>query len=211
MGYSEDISHDLDAMDGLVFVTDRAAIIQEVGATNWNAFATRNGAPELKVETVINRNLFDFIEGKPVRDEFRKVLERISQHPSWSWVLPFRCDAPDLERTLCQCLRPIFTGPDCTGFFFQTVEQHARTRPPVPLFDFKTLHKQAQTNADLPDVRMCSWCQRVQYPPLFGQDWLRAEDYYAGGGCSKVRVSHTICDDCRTATEDPFRLDENVE
>lgn len=211
MGYGESIAQDLDTMDGLAFVTDREAYIRQVGATNWDAFAKQNGAPGLLAESVVNRSLFDFIEGKPVRDEFKKVLDRISQHPSWSWVLPFRCDAPDRERTLCQSLRPIFTGVHCTGFFFQTIQQHARARPSIPLFDFRAMRKLEQEDSTLQEVRMCSWCQRVQFGPLFREDWVSAEDYYAGGGRTNVRLNHTICDDCRNSTEAPFCLGKKPE
>ena len=58
---------DLDQDAGLVFSTERDGTICDIGAMNWNAFAGENGAPELKAEAVLGRNLFDFIQGKQVR------------------------------------------------------------------------------------------------------------------------------------------------
>ncbi len=200
------MSH-LDAMDGLTFETDRNGIIQSIGTNNWNAFAMQNGAPELNADAVIGRNLFDFIEGVEVQNELRRIMERIAQDPNWAWVLPFRCDAPDRERNICQSLKPIFSGHVCTGFFFQSVEQHSQLRPPINLYDFKRLRKLAKEDSHLPVVQMCSWCQRV-HAVADGDNWISAEDYYAAGGRSEVRISHAICDECLETTADPFLTEE---
>lgn len=194
----------LDAMDSLTFETDRNGIIRSIGENNWNVFAKENGASELNAEAVIGHNLFDFIEGTQVRNCLRKILERISQDPNWAWVLPFRCDAPDRQRTICQSLKPIFSDNVCTGFLFQSVEQHSQLRPPIGLYDFKTLQKLAKEDSHLPLVTMCSWCQSVQYAPVGGDDWVSAQDYYAAGGRSEVRISHAICEDCFITTAYPL-------
>jgi hypothetical protein len=196
------MSH-LDAMDGLVFETDRNGIIRAIGENSWNSFAAQNGAPELSAEAVIGRNLFAFIQGEQVQDQIRRILERISHDPNWSWVLPFRCDAPDRRRNICQSLRPVFKGNDCTGFLFHSFYQYSWQRPPIGLCDFKRLQRLSKENNDLPSVMMCSWCQRVQSSEIAGGDWLSPEDYYAGGGCSDVRLSHGICDACLETTLDP--------
>ena len=194
----------LEQEHGLVFVTERDGTISDIGAKNWNAFAKQNGAPELQAERVIGRNLFDFIQGEQVRDQFHKVLDRISENPNWSWVLPYRCDSPERERAMCQSLRPIFSGDRCTGFIFHSVEQHSRRRPPIDLYDFKAIEKSAREDPTLPVVNMCSWCQRVRCPSVSGDDWLKAEDYYAAGGSSNVRLKHGICEECLETTIDPF-------
>ncbi len=197
------MSH-LDAMDSLAFETDRNGIIRSITENNWNVFSKENGAPELSAESVIGHNLFDFIEGTQVRNYLKQIIERIAQDPNWTWVLPFRCDAPDRKRTICQSLRPIFSENVCTGFIFQSVEQHSQHRPPIGLYDFKKLKRLAKDNSRLPIVMMCSWCQRVQYPPVGGDDWISAEDYYAAGGRSEVRISHGICEECFLTTADPL-------
>ncbi len=193
------MSH-LDTMDGLTFETDRVGIIRDIGATNWNAFAIENGAPEIAAEAVLDRNLFDFIAGTQVQDQLRHVMDRIALDPNWSWVLPFRCDSPDRKRNICQSLRPIFSENVCKGFIFQSVEQHSQQRPPIGLYDFKRLRKLAKNDNHLPVIRMCSWCQRVGSPTGHGDRWISAEDYYAGGGQSEVRINHAICEDCLETT-----------
>lgn len=200
----------LDTIEGLTFTTNRSGIIQDVGATNWNAFANDNGAPELQAEAVINRDLFDFISGKQVREQLGQILEQISQDPNWCWVLPYRCDSPEHERAMCQSIRPFFDDVACTGFIFQSIEQHSRQRPPVHLFSFKTLRQLADEDPALPVVNMCSWCQRVQYAPISEGSWIKAEDYYAAGGRTNVRLSHGICEECLEATANPFSVDTKI-
>ena len=196
----------LETMEGINFQTDCSGIIQGIGTQNWNAFALQNGAPELTADAVIGRNFFDFVEGDEVQDQFRLIMERTSEDPNWAWVLPFRCDAPDRERHIRQVLKPVFEGEHCIGFLFQSVEQNAQQRPPMGLYDFKKLSKLAKEDRDLPLVTMCSWCQRVK---MFRDDietWMSAEDYYAAGGRSAVRISHAICDACLEATAAPALL-----
>lgn len=201
------MSH-LDALDGLVFETDRNGTIQAIGTNSWDSFAAENGAPELTSDAVIGRNLFDFVEGKQVRDQIRKILERISQDPNWAWMLPFRCDAPQRQRNVIQSLRPIFADHVCTGFVFHSFYQFSWQRPPMGLYDFKRHRELAKQDRDLPRVMMCSWCQRVQFAPVAGTKWISAENYYAGGGRSDVRLSHGICEDCLETTLDPLPIEE---
>ena len=194
----------LEQENGLVFETERDGTISDIGAVNWNAFATENGAPELLAENVLGKNLFDFIQGEQVRHQFRKVLTKISENPNWSWVLPYRCDSPERERAMCQSLRPIFKDTHCTGFIFHSFEQYSRCRPPIALYDFKTMKKSAEGDPTLPAVSICSWCQQVRCPEVSGENWLDAEDYYAAGGRSNVRLKHEICLQCLETTSDPF-------
>ena len=198
----------LDSLDGLVFETDRNGTILATGGQNWNAFAAENGAPELLSDAVIGQNLFNFIEGKAVRDQIRKILDRISQDPNWAWVLPFRCDAPQCHRNILQSLRPVFSEEGCTGFVFHSFHQSSRQRAPIGLYDFKRHRELAKEHPSLPSVIMCSWCQRVQFPPVAGTNWVTAEVYYARGGQSDVRLSHGICEDCLETTLDPMPAEE---
>ena len=199
------MSH-LDALDGLVFETDRNGTIRAIGAHNWNSFAVENDAPELTSDAVIGRNLFSFVEGEQVRDQLKTILERISQDPNRAWVLPFRCDAPLRQRNVLQSLRPIFSGHVCDGFVFHSFQQFSWQRPPMGLYDFKRHIELAKQDPDLPVVTMCSWCQRVQFSPIGGANWITAEDYYSNGGRSEVRVTHGICEDCMETTLNPLPI-----
>lgn len=186
----------LETIEGVTFQTDRNGIIRDLGRQNWNVFAAENGAPELTAESVIGRSLFDFIAGDQVKDQFRQIMERTAQDPNWVWVFPFRCDAPDRERHIRQVLKPLFADGACTGFLFQSVEERTQLRPPMGLYDFKKLAKMADEGRNLPLVTMCSWCQRVRTMLNDTETWVTAEDYYASGGRSAVRISHAVCDEC---------------
>ena len=196
----------LAEFEGLAFETGRDGTIKAIGVNNWNIFAHKNGAPELEADAVLGRNLFDFIEGTGVRNHVRAIMDRVAQDPSWVWVIPFRCDAPDRARQIRQSVSPVFSGDKCTGFIFQSLDKHSQRRPRINLYDFKRLKKLALEKRDLPCINMCSWCQRVQSPATAGESWLSAEDYYAAGGKSDVRISHGICEDCAQSTMDPFAL-----
>lgn len=198
----------LDPTDRLMFETDRRGVIQDVGANSWNAFAMENEAPELSADAVIGRSLFDFIEGAEIQNQFRSIMDRIAQDPNWAWVLQFRCDAPGRKRIICQSLKPIFSDGQCTGFLFQFVEQNSQQRPPMGLYDFKQLKRLAKADSHLPVVEMCSWCQRVKDVTNGGGEWVSGDDYYAAGGRSEVRLTHTICEDCLRGTADPFLTEE---
>ncbi len=189
----------LDMMDGLAFATDRDGSIQAVGENNWNVFAKENGASELRADQIVGQSIFRYIEGLQVQEQTRLILARISQDPNWCWVLPFRCDTPEKACEIRQYIRPVFEEHTCTGFLFHSIVHRSRPRPIVPLFDFKRLKRLTYQNSCLPIVMMCSWCQRVQSETPNKTSWVEAEDYYAAGGTSDVRLSHGICDDCLTS------------
>lgn len=141
-----------------------------------------------------------------MRDEYRRIMDRISQDPNWVWVVPFRCDAPARARHITQSVKPIFSDSTCTGFLFHAVEQTSQQRPPMDIYDFKKLRALAERNPNLPGVSMCSWCQRVQSSQTGAGIWMSAEDYYAAGGGSAVRITHSICDTCLATADDTFLM-----
>ena len=186
----------LQSMDGIVFLTDQNGRITGVGIENWNAFSRANGAPELDANSVIGHSIFKFIAGEDVRQHLSKTMRRISTIPNYCWVAPFRCDSPDCYRNMQQSVGPLFSAESCTGFIFQSIELHSYKRPPIDLFDFKAIAQYAASDETLSMVAMCSWCQRVRFEPLGGEQWMEAEAYYAAGGSSRVSLSHSICEHC---------------
>ena len=189
----------------LLQLTGRApGLFRAVGTENWNAFANENGAPELQAGSVIGRNIFDVVAGTQVQDQLRQAMERVSQDKKLSWVLAFRCDAPERRRNMRQYLVPVFQADACTGFIFQTVELEAHERAPIGLFDFKKYRERGNDNLGPPSLMMCSWCQRVQCDPVSGGEWVEAEEYQAAGGTTNVRISHGICPECLETAADLF-------
>jgi hypothetical protein len=183
----------LEALDGISYVVSRDGTIGAIGAIKWNDFACQNGGPELLDKCIIGRNLFDFVSGADVRSHIRHILYELSTRRRPACALPLRCDAPAQLRNLRQSITPIFEANECHSFLFQCVELHSRQRPSIDLYDFKVRAKQ---DLSLPLIVMCSWCLRIQSAASTTDRWITAENYYAAGGRSEVRISHGICEAC---------------
>jgi hypothetical protein len=83
------------------------------------------------------------------------------------------------------------------GFLFQSTLLAAEVRPPLNIYDTAARLESEQRDAARPIVVMCSFCQRLRWPPsALPESWVEAEDYYRLGGSSRVRLSHGICPDC---------------
>jgi hypothetical protein len=182
----------LDALDGVSYVIFPDGTISAVGTARWNKFACENAAPELLDDRVVGRNLFEFVSGADAHSHIRRLLAELSAERREVCVAPLRCDAPARLRYMRQAITPIFEGHECRGFLFQSIELESHQRPPID--DFKEHRRRTGEFTSLPLVVMCSWCLRVQSPT--GDCWMRAEDYYAAGGRSGVRISHGICETC---------------
>lgn len=186
----------LEALNGVAFVTDLTGEILAVGPTRWNAFALQNNAPELTGRWVINKNLFDFISGPNVRLQLKRSMQDIASGIDLRLDMQFRCDSPRHRRIMRQAILPIRSAGQCEGFLFQSVELRSEERPSVDLFDFSERERVAAYNSELPIVTMCSWCQNVQSQPQSGENWVNAESYSAVEDCSNVRIAHNICESC---------------
>ncbi len=149
--------------------------------------------------------------GKASRSQtIRKIMSGFRMIPTGSRnFCRFDDSLPDRHRNICQSLRPVFEGHICTGFIFCSFYQNSWQRPPMRLYDFKRLRRLEEENRDLPNVTMCSWCQRVQSSQIADGNYISAETYYAEGGRSEVRLSHGICEDCLETTLDPLPLSED--
>jgi hypothetical protein len=189
----------LDALSGVAYVIDSRFRLAAVGQPKWRDFAVEGGAPGLADgEALYGRNLFDFIAGEEVRDGYRHILDTLSRGHREGIVIPCRCDAPSLTRETLMGITALRSNAKTTGYLFHAMLCDTRSRPPMPLYDFAAARVQAPTDRR-PMVSMCSLCERI----CRGDDcntssggWVEAEAYYAGGGSSHVRISHTICPDC---------------
>ena len=192
----------LDALDGLSFILQIDGTISGVGSPRWDNFARSNAAPELAASRVLGRNLYEFISGDEVKQHLQTFLHQLSSMQRSSLVVPFRCDAPNMQRNMRQAITPIMKGDVCQGFLFQSVDLDHRQRPPLDIFDFKAIAAKVSQNSNLPIVTMCSWCQRLLNSSVDGDVWLEAEAYYAAGGSSQVQISHGLCSDCKSIAYD---------
>ena len=194
----------LDAMEGIAYVVRPDGRILAYGRQRWDQFAAENkGEALLDPETVLGRNLFDWIAGETVQRAYRQwidaVLRTKANHPA---TFKYRCDAPAERRELRMSISRIDTANE-PAVLFQSVLLDATARPPINIYDFEALARAAQDRRALPIIAMCSFCQRLRWPPgappSGPNEWIEAEQYYARGGRSEVAVSHTICRDCLPA------------
>lgn len=192
----------LDGLSGVCYVCDRGAVVRAVGRSNWASMATRNGNSELaRVEAIVGRSLFDFIEGHDVRAWYRSRLESLASGDTDQSVFVYRCDAPEMRRDIRMSITRLGAHE---GFLFQNLTISESVRPPVDLFDFAAVMGLIRHGQELPLVAMCSFCQRVANSG--GDDetrnWVEAEEYYRLGGQSRVRISHGVCSDCYASSVD---------
>jgi hypothetical protein len=189
----------LDAVDGIAYAIDAENRIIAVGRRRWDRLVVESGAPELRADKIIGRNLFEFVSGPELRQAYRKLADRViaTGEPE---VIAARCDSPGVARELRLSVAPLRLGGERPGLLFQARIVGETARPPLDLFDFKALLSALRQEADLPIVAMCSFCQQVRRPGSTEEDdWVTAEEYYRLGGASRVRISHGICADCDAA------------
>lgn len=186
----------LDAMAGVAYAVEPDGRILAVGRRGWRLFALENGAVELaETESLIGRNLLDFLAGEGVRRAYARMLERIRQGEP-QITFPCHCDSPGICRDMRMTITPLRRNRMLRGFLFQSITLAEHTRPPIRLYEFDGDH----SSEDAPLLGMCSLCERVCPGPEDCSDvtapWMEAESYYARGGSSHVRISHTVCPLC---------------
>lgn len=183
----------IDALAGVAYLIDLHSHIVSIGRRGWRMFAAESGAPEVaEAANFLNRNLFDFVAGEDVRGAYCRLLERVRQGEP-QVVLPCHCDGPAVTRAMRMTISPVRNGRTLKGYLFQSIALAEHARPPLDLYTFTAHYPES-----VPLIGMCSLCERV-CPP--GSDemsaaWMEAEGYYARGGSSRVRISHTVCPNC---------------
>jgi len=186
----------LDGIDGVAYAVDLRYRILAVGRTRWNEFAAGNGALELTAASVLGQNLFDIIQGDDVREVYRRYTDETIA-TSRPIALALRCDSPGVRRELRLAITPLRSAGVLRGVHFQSLAVDELVRPPIDLFDFKTLMAVVGGQHHSPIVTLCSFCQRVNRAASGAEPvWIDAEEYYRSGGTSNVRISHGLCSDC---------------
>lgn len=185
----------MDAMAGVTYAVDPYGWITSIGNRGWRMFAVDNSAPEVaERERYVGRNLFEFVSGDDVRVAYERLLNRV-RHGEPLITLPCHCDSPSVTREMRMTITPLRRGRVLHGFLFQSLSLAERMRPPLNLFTFSSDYPETT-----PILGMCSLCERVCVEVERCSDlqaaWLEAESYYARGGSSQVRISHTVCPLC---------------
>jgi hypothetical protein len=185
----------LDAIDGLAYAVDADNRIIAVGRRRWNRFAVDNGAPELRADSIIGRNLFELVSGPDMQQAYRELADTIisAGEPA---SIAIRCDGPGVVRELRLSIAPLLLADKRPGLLFQAQIVGRAVPAPLDIFDFKALLSALKGEPDLPIVVMCSFCQLLRRPGAGDDDWVSAEMYCRLGGTSRVRISHGLCADC---------------
>ena len=182
-------------MDGIACAVDTEDRVIAVGRRRWDRFAIENGTPELCADSIVGRNLFEFVSAPDMRQAYRELAERIisSGEPV---SIAARCDRLGVARELRLSIAPLGLADKGPGLLFQAQIVGRNIRPPIDIFDFEALLSALKQEPDPPIVARCSFCQRLRRPGAGDDDWVSAETYYRLGGTSRARISHGLCADC---------------
>lgn len=178
--------HRLDSEDAISFVD-----------ADWVAFAHANWDRSLKIDTILGRSLWDFIQDQPTRDLWKLVLTRVREG-QFVVRIPYRCDSPDLRRYMEMGIVPYPDG------FIETLNHILREEPrePDPILDANAPRSEEQLD-------MCSLCKRV--PDSNGSTaltaaegiqpvWVEIEALSTRSQMMQEavfpRLSHTVCPEC---------------
>lgn len=191
----------LDALDGIAYLTSRTGEILAYGTSNWDDFANQSGAPELtKPENLLGRRLVEFISGEPSKSAYLATAEAVLTRAVPRLHYTYRCDAPDLRRTMRFSMTAVRLEDNTLGLLHQSILLKDTPRDPLPLFERPVA---AEGEAATEIVSICSYCRSVRYRFGDGEQWIDAEEYYSLGGRDDLLVSHGICPGCWEAIVAP--------
>lgn len=155
---------------------------------NWDRFAHENGASELADGRVLERPLWEFIEGDAARRLYEDVIDHVLESGEVASI-PFRCDSPDVRRFMT--LRIERTSTSMIELAAEMLR--AESRAPVAL-----LSSECPRSGEAIDL--CSFCKRVETPDA---RWLEVEEASRILGLEAREecppLHHVVCDDCEKA------------
>ena len=167
----------IDGADKIVHVNDA-----------WLAFAAENTAPQLTAALVLDQPIWRFIQGQETSYLYQQIFHQVRTGKA-PVTFPFRCDSPDCRRFMEMKLA-LLPG---AAIQFTAHILREEWREPIDLLD-------ASRNRSGEFVTVCSWCKKINIP---GQGWDEVEAAIAAldlfGHQSMPRMTHTICDSCRSA------------
>ena len=168
----------------VTYKIDSLNVITHVGG-QWWPFARDNDAPELAPESVIGRDLLDYITGHTPRYLWELILTRVR---IWGRgiMLPGRCDSPEKRRFIE--IRLAVMGDQGIEFESRTVKEEPRA--PIALLNRFALRSDSL-------LRMCSWCKHVEVE----QEWVEVEEAITRLHLLETdyppSITHGICPSCQ--------------
>lgn len=148
----------------------------------WDCFAEQNDAPQLVFENICGAPLWDHLEGAAIIQVFQTLIKRVREGKPMEFK--FRCDSPQLRRTLSLQMFPHADG----SVTFQTRTLHVETR---------SNGHATQGISEMDRLVVCSWCRKIEV----GDDiWTEVEDSVDTlrlfDATVLPEVSHGICETC---------------
>jgi hypothetical protein len=159
------------------YAVDAHDLIVTVGG-DWDVFGSNNGLRRSYVGT----SLWDAVDGSDVEAVWRILLQRV-RTSGRGLAFPYRCDAPELERTLRMELHPRLQD----GVAFRSTVLEERPRPPLRLLAPHVPRSGRRVVA-------CAWCARIRVGTWVEPD--TAVEMLALLDDSTPPVSHGICREC---------------
>lgn len=165
----------IDQKDRLTFVNEE-----------FNEFALANDVPELTGNSVLTREIWDFIPDSGTRYLYGQLIKQVREGHNVRFE--FRCDSRDLRRD-GEMRMSLHTGGE--------VEFKIRILSAVPRKRQDGWNAHAKSSGDL--ICVCSWCDRVK---LDDARWGEIDEAIIElrilSGEFLPRISHGICEDCYT-------------
>lgn len=177
----------LEALDGIVYVTNFRGDLLACGTRRWARFAADNGASHLGNPSGLNT--LASCSDPETAEAYGIIYDAFRVGKLDSYSFGFRCDTPGLKRELRMALNTLILDGERVGIIHHCVSLQEQDRPLVRLLE-NPLADASKKEV----IRMCSYCLRIKDEQW--QRWIEAEDYYRSGGQSDVGISHGICPDC---------------
>ncbi|MGZ6316646.1 MAG: hypothetical protein ACXWNQ_05250 [Anaerolineales bacterium] len=184
----------LEALDGIVYVTNFDGDFLACGTRHWKEFATNNGAPHLTGPIALNtlRSCSD----SETAQAYAIIYDAFRTGKLDSYHFGLRCDTPSLKRELRMSLTILVLDGQRAGIIHHCFILAETERPFVRL-----LENPLAAEAGKSMIRMCSYCLRIKQELV--DVWIEPEAYYRAGGGSDVSISHGICPDCHNRVVAP--------
>ena len=165
-----EIVYRLNDDDEIVFVNDE-----------WDRWAMENLGDVVIGPRIIGRSIWNFISGTETEEYYRQAIAQVRAGRRITFT--FRCDAPDCRRLL----RMTLESADNNQLQFTTTPIATELRAHEEFFN-------ALADRHESSLCVCSWCRRIF---LDGQ-WQEVDELQLRSDSPLPRITHGICDDCRS-------------
>lgn len=156
----------------ITYTLDSSDHLTAIGG-GWQEFARSNNGNSLTEEEILGRPLFDFIHGAEIRQIYKSIFTKVRE-TGRALKFTFRCDAPDMRRSMEINIAPLPDG----GLEIRTDLLTEEPRRTVPVLEPDV----PRTMEILP---ICCICGSVQSEAGY---WVPLEE-----GCARLGLFESSC------------------